>query len=465
MKHLLGMADPAWRRQVATPVIMNTDELINGHTLVAGMSGTGKSYQIRDLLNSCARDGIVTDVFDVHEELDGTRSSAACKFSGATQLGYNPLELSLDIHSGGVWRQIDLLVDLLNRTSRKLGPRQESALRNLLLEVYQLRGIYPNNAQSWARESIDEATYAGLTADRQWSALRRYYPTLSDVLSYGQRKVKALSLGSDNRALAALERVESTVGRINTAKTKREKAVTQAEVDTLEKQLQNDKDKALEAYSEFLNNLVTGRELTDATKYQNADTLIAVLERFEALNNCGIFRANKPDFGDALIRVFQIGALTDEQRRMLVFTRLHHILREAMDAGKCDRVRRLVVVDEGHLYYSEDGDNPINRIAKEGRKFGLALVIGSQSPTHFSEDFLTNCGAVILTGLHEKYWDAAARGMRCSKDVLEQIRAKQIIALKLHHAGAAGASFQIVNVDRDVVRQGVSRMRQQQAVV
>src|SRR5438105_753507 len=123
MKHLIGMDDAKWRQEgMASPIILDTDQLINGHMLIAGMTGTGKSYQIMSLLGAAAKQGIEVDAFDVHEELDGAPGSVAVKFSEATRAGYNPLVLNCDPHSGGVRKQIGQVIDTINRTSRQLGP-------------------------------------------------------------------------------------------------------------------------------------------------------------------------------------------------------------------------------------------------------------------------------------------------------------------------------------------------------
>jgi DNA helicase HerA-like ATPase len=38
-------------------------------------------------------------------------------------------------------------------------------------------------------------------------------------------------------------------------------------------------------------------------------------------------------------------------------------------------------------------------MAKEGRKFGLDLICASQSPGHFSDDFVSNAGTKIILGI------------------------------------------------------------------
>jgi hypothetical protein len=442
---------------------MDTAELINGHMLIAGMSGTGKSYQVMRFLDSAHRQGIEVDVFDVHEELSDVAGAVACKFSEATLLGYNPLVPSLDPHSGGIRRQIDAVVDLINRTSRKLGPRQESALKHLLSEVYALRGMYPDNPASWERRLITEQEFDQIVERRDYQQLRQCQPILRDVISYAERKLKALTFGTDNRCISALERVEKTTAKLQSLRSRRAKAVTDEELERLEQQLQDEKANAIEAYADFISAMDTGKEYTDASRYTNAETIKSLLERLQELHDGGIFRSNPPDWAGGLLRVHQVGSLRDDERKLLFYQRCESILRRAMDAGKTDRLRHVIFADEGHLYYSEEGDNPINRIAKEARKFGLAMVIGSQSPTHFSEDFLTNCGTIVLCGINSTYWDIAQRRLRCDRSVLADTRAREVAAIKFQRLGEPEPQFFNVNVSQSVVGQAVSSLRSKSA--
>ena len=437
------------------PVILDTNRLINGHMLFAGMSGLGKSYQIMRLLAAAHRQGIEIDAFDPHEELDGVPGSVAVKFSEATKAGYNPLELNTDPHTGGVRRQIALLIDMINRTSRQLGPRQESALRNLLTDVYRARGIDADDSTTWHRGCLRERQFYDMVHARDYAGLRAYYPILQDVISYAERKLKAITMGSDFMAVNALEKVERTATRIQAIQVKYRKADSDEEAARLEKQMASEKEKAIEAYANFIKAIETGREYQDAIKYTNRETLVSVLERLQMLLDSGVMRSNPPEWGGAGVRVYKVGSLSDDDRKLLFYTRAQAILRECMDAGKSDRLRRIILVDEGHLYYSEDGDNPLNRIAKEGRKFGLGLVVGSQSPTHFSEDFLTNCGSVFLLGIHESYWDMAVRKLNLSKDLLLSVRPREVLLLKMREQGVESGRFVRVNVDQGVIDQGL----------
>ena len=80
----------------------------------------------------------------------------------------------------------------------------------------------------------------------------------------------------------------------------------------------------------------------------------------------------------------------------------------------------------------------LNTIANEGRKFGLALICASQSPTHFTDDFISSVGTKVILGIDEMYWRGAAAKMAVKPEALAWIKPRrsllvQIKALSLIH--------------------------------
>ena len=88
---------------------------------------------------------------------------------------------------------------------------------------------------------------------------------------------------------------------------------------------------------------------------------------------------------------------------------LEQIFERRKQAGVESDLKEIVVVDEAHIYFNDDPENIINMIAKEARKFGMGLICASQSPEHFSDDFVTNVGCNIITGIHEKFWAGSSK--------------------------------------------------------
>jgi uncharacterized protein len=64
---------------------------------------------------------------------------------------------------------------------------------------------------------------------------------------------------------------------------------------------------------------------------------------------------------------------------------------------------QLIVMEEAHRYVGKDSDNPartmVQRIVKEGRKFGIGAMIVSQRPTEIDETILSQCGTFVALRL------------------------------------------------------------------
>ena len=445
MRHYLGLNAYSLRKEAKqSPVFYEPHELISPHVFIAGASGTGKSHQSRQLLNSAALGGCEIDVFDVHEEFEMLPGSRSVVYSQATRVGYNPLVLDTDPHSGGPMRQADFLVRLIRSVSPSFGPLQENALRHLLMDCYHKCGITMNDPNSWIRREISEATRESIVKEGRLTALREYYPTLADLQDHARTKVKALTIGADTKAAEHLDELLRSVSKLNTLVKKGEKSPEDKELDN---KIADQKTKCIGSYRDAINAITTGREIDDILKYKSADTISGVYQRIELLNSAGIFRARAPDFGKAKVRVHQIKNLSDEQQVLLVKIRLRQIFDQLKTQGIVPQgtIRRIIYLDEAHKYFDhKDKSDIIHIIAKEGRKFGVALWLASQDPTEFPESFLTNCGALFITGISTVYWKATEAKLHLKPDSLKWVRPKEEMAVKLLCDGAPNPAF--VNV-------------------
>jgi hypothetical protein len=336
---------------------------------------------------------------------------------------------------------------MVNTTSRKLGSKQETALRNLLNDVYRINGCNDCEANTWRKKENTGVIRNNLIEQRDYQGLRQYYPVMDDLLSFAERKLTSLYLGTNIKTVLALEEVNHLAKQLNRARQKHDKSTQDAQIEKTEKVLDIAKSKVKAAFEAYVDHIESGNEISDVMKYNSKEVLQSVLERLNILNAAGIFHPNPPAFGDANGRCHQIKHLSDDEQSMFVSMRLESIFRQCRDSGVKPDIQHIVFVDEAHKFISEDSDNIINIIAKEGRKFGLGLWCASQSPTHFSEDFLTNCGTTILLGLHSSYWDMACRKLRIEPSVLKFIRPQQVAAIKLQLKGSMDSKFQNVIIN------------------
>ncbi len=64
---------------------------------------------------------------------------------------------------------------------------------------------------------------------------------------------------------------------------------------------------------------------------------------------------------------------------------------------------QLIVMEEAHRYLGKETNNPtremVQRIAKEGRKFGIGAMIVSQRPSEIDDTILSQCGTFVALRL------------------------------------------------------------------
>ena len=151
-----------------------------------------------------------------------------------------------------------------------------------------------------------------------------------------------------------------------------------------------------------------------------ASTMITRLDYF--LNNpeCGFMKSEKQDFAnveDYLKKEFGIDV--EAKTKQLIIIDLSEINTETLELltsvvsrmlfdyrkrlhGQERRKRPIhLIMDEAHRYIRKNGgyilrDNIFEKIAREGRKYSLYLMISSQRPSELSETVLSQCGNYIV---------------------------------------------------------------------
>jgi hypothetical protein len=409
------------------PVVWDSRTALNPHILVVGGSGSGKTYTLLRMIRSLAesaRAPVRLHVFDVHGDLEVPEASTV-KFSEATPYGLNPLIVDADPDHGGVRRRIQSFIAALNRTARPLGSRQEAVLRALLADLYAANGFYADRPDSWRLNDGVARKYP------------KKYPTVQDAARFAGAKLKALYLGTDAKAVAALEQVN---GKARALQAKARALGSGGATD--DPDLERAKEQAIEAYAAAVRAIGTGRELDDLIRYDSKDVLRSVVDRLDNLHALGLFRPEPPPFAaSAPVWRYDIRALASDEKKLFVRFALEAIFRQATTRGIQGQVVEAVVLDEAHLFFDEEPDHILNTYAKEARKFGLGLVCASQSPTHFSEDFLGNVATKILLGLDEMYWDGAVRKLKIEPRILQYIVPKRTLAVQIKTGDGERARF------------------------
>jgi len=422
-----------------SPVVWDTQKLINGHVLIVGKSGTGKTHTLKKMLhqvNEAAGGKLRVHVMDVHGDID-IEGASTVKFSEATPYGFNPLIVNPDPDFGGVRKKVQSFLAALNRTGFRLGPKQEAALRNILIDLYAANGFYENDPNSWKIKDGVERRYA------------KKYPSIEDALRFAQAKLKMMFLGTSSKTVSALEKLYRKQGQFYSKTRMLNKATNAEEQQQLETELKNLTEETTNLFREHLEHMQTGRELTDLIKYDSKDVMKSVVDRLENLYNIGIFRPQRPPFdAEAPIWRYDIRALSADEKKLFVSFILEAIFLRGSQRGVQSELGEIIVLDEAHLFLTEEPDNPINVIAKEARKFGLGLFAASQSPTHFSDDFISNVSTKIILGIDQMYWDGTVRKLKMEAKALEWIVPHKKMVIQMGNRGETRNQFIWTNLER-----------------
>lgn len=406
---------------------------ISGHAILVGSSGVGKTHRLRYLIKHLIQKSrnIQIHILDVHGDIAPAARNRVV-FSEITDYGLNPLEVITDPEFGGVRRRINSFINMINRTTSKLGIRQEATLRALLNDLYVANGYDQKDPRTW-----DPRTNRKV---RGRSRETLAHPGISDLAAMCAWRLNILITGGGAEAYKALGEVNKLARKINKEALKNEGA-DDTRIDTLIHQ-------ASESYKAYLESIKTGRELEEYIKYDSQETLKAVYERIKGLDATGIFKDSPPVFTSTdPLRVYDIKALSEDEQSMFAEVLMERLFVEAKAGGQKDAPDTFIIIDEAHKFMSQDNEHIMNRMAREVRKFGVGLILVSQNFDHFPEDLIANSAMTMILGLHDMHHTKAERRLGLKAGKLKFIKPKQTALVQVRSGVGSG----LTNAFNDVI--------------
>jgi DNA helicase HerA-like ATPase len=173
--------------------------------------------------------------------------------------------------------------------------------------------------------------------------------------------------------------------------------------------------------------------------------------------------------GDVLTRLLRLGvdgkpiAIVDlsgvpsEVTAVVVAMLARMIFDHAIWSRGADQRPVLLVCEEAHRYIPADAMAParavLERIAKEGRKYGVALGLVTQRPSDLAEGVLSQCGTIIAMRLNNERDQAFVRsavpeGARGMIDAIPALRNREAILVGEGVPIPIRVSFDTLEVDR-----------------
>lgn len=479
MKILLGYDHFSSRSGQKVPLWWDSQKLINPHMLLLGASGVGKSHTIRRLVNEGSKSdpSVRFHVFDVHGDLTLDNASTV-QFSEVAPYGVNPLRVNPDPEFGGVRKCIQSFIRIINQaSSTALGVKQESVLRNLLLDVYRDFGFDAEDPSTWSLNALESRLLSGGADNRlylqvpmedkeaakalgaRWEPLQKHwwvhthaykgevtkwppafkardYPSLADVTAYAKRLHEEKFLGSDQAALLALSNLNKTARAVqrkalDAARMRKQNIYDGASQDELEVAGL----KAIEAFTAYVKSIRTGYELETLLKYDSPDTLKSVGDRLLNLNATGIYKPTPAPFDESKsVWRYKLDPLGMEEKKMMVLFTMHELFNKAVQRGSQPKVRDIIVLDELSTYTSsqdDTGEGIIGVVARQARKYGLGLWAADQSPAGIPLGLTSSLGTKVVLGIDETFWNDAVSKLKMESKLVQWVTPQSTMAAQL----------------------------------
>jgi hypothetical protein len=364
------------------PLVWDSHQVLNGHVIGVGGTGSGKTRMIRKIVRELARSGITRiHILDPHGDIipEGV-PFAATKFSASTEIGLNPLAVSPDPDFGGPRNRTNSFLRLLLR-QMNLGDNQRVALSRLLMDLYRRHGFEQEQPRSW-----------GLDFDpRDWASKAKRHPTLSDLSKHVMQRMMAMKFGTSGAAISSFEEVARQARKLRQARTK------EARGENADQALEKAKLACLEAFKAGLDNIETGRELEDLVLWDSVESVRGIYNRLETLDASGIFKGRPPAFDPAVaVWRYDIHAISRTEQQFLVDCLCEQLFYEAKEKGEAAGPDTAIIIDEAPVFLSDDDDHILTIIMREARKYGLMGVFMSQELSSFPKAFLAASTKIIL---------------------------------------------------------------------
>ena len=366
----IALSPPAGRKVVSIgnyvdsdlPVYLDVDHLLGKHTAIVGTTGCGKSYTVARLIRQLVTDypGGNVVVFDLHGEYRNC-------FPDARHIRANLLSLPAWLH--GFDDLFALCADLSNQFNIH---NQRWAFRDGMLKLKQeyCRTVLKDSALA---DKIDLDAPIPFKFDR----LQNYLHNLNMATYDSSTDALALETGETEEWFAKRMRFQPKKARVTSG------GPLHGELDRLTLRVD-----ARVGDPRFA--------FMFQYKFKGKDDLPDIVREMTG------FMAAKSQ----PVTVFDLSYLPSETVGTVVATISRMLFQVHFLAERGATTPTLAVYEEAHNYISRSGRgaygearDSVERIAKEGRKFGIGALVVSQRPSELSETLLSQCNTFLCMRL------------------------------------------------------------------
>ena len=380
-------------------VTFQLSQLPNPHVVFCGKSGSGKTFNIVNLIDNLVMQGLTFHVLGFHADFAyedfAKRNATRCvtpetinhmKFQYSnSDISLNPFSFDPHPDHGGIVNAVKSVVNVVQLSYKKLGEKQQGYLEKTLMEIYEQKGFVQEDQSTWGKQ-----TMISENDGKRVSSL----PTLEDLLV-------ELDLIYSNLTTELNESLYTNIRKLRHKVEKSKSRMNDPDVSAAAA------DKARDAYKieiEHLDGLFKKLVEQDSlglrgTAYYSewdkntVNSLRDIINRM-ILSTLYTGRAAQPLKGH--INFYDISKLQPKDQETITYILLNKIYNKAViDTGddlNPDFPSSYVVADEGRYIgaAAKNPMSPVNLMMGGARKFGLGLMVGIQGAHQMSKDMSDN---------------------------------------------------------------------------
>ena len=399
--------------------------LNNFNGLFCGTSGSGKTWTLRNMIARVYRRGTTFHIMDVKgdfsvekfieqglgiylSEMDFNVITFSY-FDGGSSL--NPLQVPRSIEGGGVVMTIENAKELVNKFNPKLGQKQIGYLGEVLKAVYSDFGIDHEQEATWGKKAP--------TFQEVFDKLTTIYHSIASGLDSG-------SVGSIMNEIGRAKR--KVLGEIRKAREEEqdEDSIILGCLETAD-HVSNVIGGLVKAQLSYdnMNRNGTGEEWEHWSK----DSVYGLRDTIGQMVESRLFTGEASRVSDKKINHYNLTNISPAHQQIMMAVIARRIFAMGVlstrQTGNYDppSASHLLVCDEGkHVKeISKQPLSPVNRIATEGRGFGLGVWMGVQQPDQVTQDQLRNFAFYFLLKTPESSAKEMMRMFSLKPNQLKQV--------------------------------------------
>lgn len=403
--------------------------LNNFNGVFLGTSGSGKTWTLRNMIARVYRRGTTFHIVDVKGDFQAQNfisqglghlvSDADFNvinfsyFDGGSSL--NPLQVPRSQDGGGVTMTIEAVKELAIKFNPKLGSTQLGYLGEVLKSVYTDFGIDHEDESSWGKKA----------------------PTFVDVYDKLTLVYQCIVSGLDSGSVGTI------MNEIGRAKRKMLSSIRKAEdeeqdADSISLLCQEEADVACNVVAGIIKSQLTYDELSrngvgEEWQHWNKTSVYSLRDTIGQMVDSRLFTGEASKVREGMINVYNMTNISSAHQQIMMDIIARRIF--AMAVLKTKLTGNADPKSAGHILVCDEGKHakaiskqplsPVNRIATEGRGFGLGVWMGVQQPDQVTQDQLRNFAFYFLLKTPESSSKEMQRMFSLKPNQLKQLEFRE----------------------------------------